>query len=214
MTINNYVAIEMGKQLERPGGEFYNDTNMLLCITRGRLLIRHGNCEFTLAENEMIILRKDILVEYEVIDNQDSPITLEYIFFSFSDDVVKESTKLSVLPSMEKKKDPYILVKTFDLKLVRYIDSLKPYFIEPDSTEVGFVKIKLFELLYYLSMWEQDVFDILLDLKIGYKSDIVNTVEENIMNSISINQIATLTGRSLSSKYLVHLSYILIIFTS
>ncbi|MBF4519163.1 helix-turn-helix transcriptional regulator [Flavobacterium sp. ANB] len=198
LTINDYVAIEMGKQLELQGGEFYNDTNMLLCITKGRLLIRHGNCEFLLTENEMIILRKDILIEYEVPSNQDFTISLEYVFFSFSDDVVKEFTKLSVLPSMEKKKDSYILVKSFDLKLVRYIDSLKPYFIEPDSTEVNFVKIKLFELLFYLSMWEQEVFDILLDLKISYKSNIVKTVEENIMNSISINQIAALTGRSLS----------------
>lgn len=198
LTINNYVAIEMGKQLELQGGEFYNDTNMLLCITSGSLLIRHGNCEFLLTENEMIILRKDILVEYKVLGNQDSPMKLEYIFFSFSDDVVKEFTKLSVLPSMEKKKDSCILVKPFDLKLVNYIDSLKPYLIEPDYTEVSFVKIKLFELLFYLSMWEQDVFDILLDLKISYKSDIVSTMEENIMNSISINQIAALTGRSLS----------------
>ncbi|MHC0443109.1 helix-turn-helix domain-containing protein [Flavobacterium sp. 3-210] len=199
LTINNFVAIEMGRQLELQGGRFYNDTNMLLCITSGSLLIRHGNCGFLLAENEMIMLTKDILVEYEVIGNQDSAMTLEYVFFSFRDDVVKEFTKFSVLPSMAKKKDSCILVKTFDLRLLRFIDSLKPYFIEPDSTEIAsFVKIKLFELLFYLSMWEQDVFDMLLDLKISYKSDIVDTVEENVMNSISIDQIAALTGRSLS----------------
>lgn len=195
---NNYVAIEMGKQLELQAGEFYNDTNILLCITKGSLLIRHGNCEFLLSENEMIILRKDILVEYEIIGNQHCPPALEYIFFSFKDDVVKEFTKLSVLPNMEKKTDSYILVKTFDFKLLRYIDSLKPYFFEPDSTEASFVKIKLFELLFYLSVWEQDVFDILLDVKTSYKSSIVSTVEENILSSISINQIAALTGRSLS----------------
>ncbi|MBC7846915.1 MAG: helix-turn-helix transcriptional regulator [Flavobacterium sp.] len=199
LNINDYVAIETGKQLEPRSGFFYNETNKLLCITQGRLLIKHGNQEFIIGENEMAILRKDILVEYQIIYETDYPLPVEYFFFSFKDDVVKEFTKLTVLSTLENKIHPSISIKSFGRKLLSYIGSLEPYFIEPDTAEMSLVKIKLFELLFYLSISEHEIFNMLLDLKISYKSGIVSAVEENIMNSISIEQIAVLAGKSLSS---------------
>ena len=39
----------------------------------------------------------------------------------------------------------------------------------------------------------------LMDLRQQFRTDITSTVEDNIMNSLSLNQLAVLSGRSLSS---------------
>jgi AraC-like DNA-binding protein len=83
--------------------------------------------------------------------------------------------------------------------LLKYIDSLEPYFIEPEKVKGSLVKIKLLELLFYLAGMDNNVLEQVLDLREQFRYNITATVEENIMNSLSLNQLAVLSGRSLSS---------------
>jgi AraC-like DNA-binding protein len=57
----------------------------------------------------------------------------------------------------------------------------------------------LLELLFYLFKADYRILEQLLDLKENFRSNITATVEENLMNSLSLHQLALLSGRSLSS---------------
>lgn len=65
----------------------------------------------------------------------------------------------------------------------------------------GLIRLKLQELLHCLpgSRADQPLLEQVLDLRQSYRCDITSIVEENITNTLSLGQLATLSGRSLSS---------------
>jgi AraC-like DNA-binding protein len=65
--------------------------------------------------------------------------------------------------------------------------------------EGSLIKLKLLELMFYLSANDNKILEQLLDLRDNCRPDITSTVHENITNSLSLHQLAALSGRSLSS---------------
>ncbi|HTE27755.1 helix-turn-helix domain-containing protein [Flavitalea sp.] len=182
----------------RKGSLFLSDSSLIF-VVEGELKIRYGKMEYQLGKYQLVFLRKDILVEYETggtssVGTERS----EYIFVSLKYELVKEFTRLAEL-SVSTKETSAVTISTVDQRLLRYIDSLKYYFNEPKKVEDNLVKIKLLELLFYLAGSNKAVLEQVLDLRERFRSDITATVADNIMNSLSLNQLADLSGRSLSS---------------
>jgi len=180
-------------------GSLFLKDSTLVFIVEGELKIRYGKMEYQLGKNQIVFLKKDILVEYETGGtNLVGTERNEYIFVSLKYELVKEFTRLIEL-SVSIKETSAVTISTVDQRLLRYIDSLKYYFNEPKKVEDNLVKIKLLELLFYLAGSDQAILEQVLDLKERFRSDITATVADNIMNSLSLNQLADLSGRSLSS---------------
>jgi AraC-like DNA-binding protein len=95
-------------------------------------------------------------------------------------------------------KDP-IEISSVNVILEKHIDSLHLYMGEIQTVEENLVKIKLLELLFCLSRYYSKTMILLLDIKENYRIDVTNAVEENMLRSLSLSQLAALSGRSLSS---------------
>jgi transcriptional regulator GlxA family with amidase domain len=80
-----------------------------------------------------------------------------------------------------------------------YALSLEPFLHGIRTPQPGFIKIKMLELLFHLSDTGHQILAQVLDLRASTLTNITETVEENIMNTLSIEQLAAISGRSLSS---------------
>jgi AraC-like DNA-binding protein len=199
LMLNGYSAIQSCTAISGQDGSMFLDENMLLIILEGTLKIRYGKAEYEVKKNQMAFLKKDILVYYETASDPEHSVKVEYILFSLKFELVKEFVKLAELSIAAKEEVLPITINHLDKRLLKYIDSLEFYFIEPEKVEGSLIKIKLLELLFYLSANDNKILEQLLDLREHCRSNITATVEENIMNSLSLNQLAVLSGRSLSS---------------
>ncbi len=175
------------------------EENTLLFILEGVLKIRFGELQYEITNNEIAFFKRDILIEYTTADSGNAGSGVEFVIVSFNNELVKEFTRLAELPDVSHEDTPPISVNSINARLLKYIDSLEPYFFEPEKVKESLVKIKLMELLFYLAEMKNQVLEQLLDLREQFRHNITSTVEENIMNSISLNQLAGLSGRSLSS---------------
>ncbi len=200
LLMNGYKAIETYSCYQSMAGTLFLEENILLFVIEGTIKIQHGNLNYDIEKNQMAFLKKDILIEYLTGNNPlENEMKNEFILVSLKYDLVKEFTKMALLTLKPKSDTSFVTVNTAGQQLLKCIDSLQPYFIQPEKVECSLIKIKLFELLFYLAGSDNQILEQVLDLREHYRNNITNTVEENIMNSLSLNQLAVLTGRSLSS---------------
>lgn len=197
--LNGTPAIEFHSQIASAEGSMFIEENTLLFIMDGTFEIRYGNTTHTLHKNQCAFLKKDILIEYNISCNQSDEATIDYITFTIQRCLVKEFLKLTELSIAAKDDTDSVIVNTSDKRFMKYIESLEQYLIEDEKVEESLVKIKMLELLFCLASNDTRVLEQMLDLRENFRINITSTVEENIMNSISLHQLAVLSGRSLSS---------------
>lgn len=199
LMLNGYSAIQACAFDEGTCGSMFLNENMLLIILDGTLKFTYGKAEYEVNKNQMAFLKKDILINYETGSGQRQPTKVEYILFSLKYELVKEFVKLAELSIAASEAALPVTVNHLDKKLLKYVDSLELYFIEPEKVGGNLIKLKLLELLFYLSANDNKILEQLLDLRDHFRPDITAAVQENLMNSLSLSQLAVLSGRSLSS---------------
>ncbi|MEO8415750.1 MAG: AraC family transcriptional regulator, partial [Ginsengibacter sp.] len=196
---NGTTAVEFRSHTACSEGSMFVEENTLLFISAGTFEIRYGDATYKLNKNQCAFLKKDTLIEYEMSFDQDCEATIDYIKFTLRHELVKEFIKLTELSITAKDEVCQVIINMPDKKFVKYIESLEPYFVGEGRVEDSLVKIKLLELLFCLASNDTKVLEQVLDLREHFRMNITTTVEENLMNSISLNQLAVLSGRSLSS---------------
>lgn len=180
------------------GSTFLKD-NLLVLVLHGSFGIRYGSLEYRVESNEMAFLRKDRLVEIYSTANQSGELAKsEYVLVSLKPGLVKEFMKLAELrlPSLHESQ----AVKTGEITpgLMGCVNSMKSFLSRGQKVEENLIKIKMLELLFHLAD-DHAILEQVLDLREQFRTNITAVVEDNIMNSLSLNQLAHLTGRSLSS---------------
>ena len=124
---------------------------------------------------------------------------IEYIVFNLRTDLVTEFTKMAELsvPNVPHSL-PFIIAPTHRT-FSHFVASLQACLFYPENIRCGLNKIKLMELLFYLASNNTAILGQLLQLRDSFQTDITALIEENILNSMSLHQLAVLAGRSLSS---------------
>jgi len=178
---------------------FHVGEDMLIFIVLGGMNIRYGKVEYTACKDQMIFLKRDTEVNYRTFDGPDAPGKVEFIIFSLRYELVKEFVKIADLSLTFKGGNFPVAVNSIDIRMINYIGSLTTCFSGTAKPEANLVKIKLLELLFYVAGSNRDILVEILDLRDRFRSNIRATVEENIMNALSLNELAVLCGRSLSS---------------
>lgn len=196
LMLENNVAVESGVCLKTSKGSFYTHSNKLLFVTSGTLVFKHGTNTYEITGNQMAFLKKDILVEYEINCSEDLNNEVHYFLFSLQDQFVLEFVKLISLSILSQESYPPVSVQSFDCRFLNYIDSLNLYFEDPNNL---LLKIKLFELLFHVATTNRQILNQFLDLKSNFSNNFKTIIEDNVLNSVSIDQLCTLTGRSQSS---------------
>jgi AraC family transcriptional regulator, exoenzyme S synthesis regulatory protein ExsA len=197
LMLNGYSAIQYFTGIQH-SGSWYTEDIQLIFIKTGTFRMRYANTDFLVGKNQIALLKKNIWVEYPGNTTADSE-QLEYIQFTIKYDLVKEFTKMMSLPVINREEQLPIIIKKGELGWMSYMVSLEPYLMEAGKPEAGLVKIKMLELFFHLSNMDKCMLEQLLDMREHFRTNITATVEDNITNSMSMEQLATLSGRSLSS---------------
>jgi len=144
------------------------------------------------------MILKNVMIEYLFELSEESKI-IEYLKFSLKDELLREFTKLIQINADESIVVTPIKASPLNERLLSYVILVKYYFTESKQIAASLLRIKLLELLFDLGYEHQDVLSQLLNMKPSYRGNITKIVEENIMNPVSLNDLAILSGRSLSS---------------
>lgn len=180
-------------------GYLYPEENALLFVCSGSFILQYGEAAFEVTTQQTVFLRKHILVRYQAIDRVKA--TAAFLLFVLQSTTVLEFIRSAQLQAVNRPSPEMVLVHRPGQQLLACLVSVGAYFINGVTLTEHLVKIKLLELLFCLpgSRQDQVMLEQVLNLREPFRGDIVNIIEENIMNTISLTQMARLAGRSLSS---------------
>ena len=182
-------------------GTMFLEDHLLLFVLEGTYKARHGREEYTVRKNQMVLLKKAVVIDYHKAAELGQDSRVEYMMFFLKDDLLKDFIKIADIKSLSTDESAAVPVSVREVneRLLKYLDSLKPYFSESEKIEENLIRLKLLELLFDLTNTDQNILAQLLQLNQISRKNIKAIVEENLLNPVSLNELAYLSGRSLSS---------------
>ncbi|GGG78633.1 helix-turn-helix domain-containing protein [Paenibacillus radicis (ex Gao et al. 2016)] len=180
-------------------GRMYLQEHVLLVVLEGVYIVRHGDEEYPVRKNEMVLLHKGIVIDYEKYGEEDSSHVLDYMMFFLKDELLHEFMKISNFPSSKLEKPIPAAVHSVNERLLSYVASLKPYFEQPEGVQDELIKLKMLELLFDILDADEGLMNQILQLRQQRPTNIVEVVEKNLLNPVSLEDLAYLSGRSLST---------------
>jgi AraC-like DNA-binding protein len=198
LTINGRPVIQWCRQPGLLEGNLFLEEDMFFIVKEGHFNFQYGNHVYTVTKNQLAFFKKDILIQYKTAFPGSGDGGVAFYLVSLHKDVVTEYMKSVTMQPAGREEGSAVITSCLDQRLMQYVDSLGAYFGEEKPAD-SLVKIKLMELLFCLSQSDRALLDKVLDVRDHFRPNITLTVEENIMNTISLSQLARLSGRSLSS---------------
>ena len=179
-------------------GTFFLEQHLLYVVLGGCVKLTCGRQTWTVRKNEMILLRRAQSVSYEKQGSEETGL-FESQLFAINDELLKDflTSQQVQIPTM--KEEYGTQVSPMSERLVAYCWSLSPYFNDPSQVNPGLLRLKVMELLYNVMDCSKNIFRQMLQLRQPVKTDIHRVVEENYTSPISLDELAYLSGRSLSS---------------
>ncbi|SHO52290.1 helix-turn-helix domain-containing protein [Anaerocolumna xylanovorans] len=199
LNLNGFSVIKSYTFTQERKGTLFLEDHLLLFVQHGIYSVSYGGEIYTVHKNEMVLLKKAISIQYQKTEDPNDPCLLEYKMFFLKDDLLREFFKMANIKPKGPEAPVPISVKPVNELLAKYVESVEPYFKKPEEVDGNLIKIKLLELLYDLAATDENLMQQLMQLKQQARSDIPKIVEENILNPVSLNDLAYLSGRSLSS---------------
>ena len=179
-------------------GTFFLEQHLLYVVLGGSVKLTCGRQSWTVGKNEMILLRRAQSVSYEKQGSEETGL-FESQLFAINDELLKDflTSQQVVIPAMTEEYGAQ--VSPMSERLVAYCWSLAPYFNDPSQVNPGLLRLKVMELLYNVMDCSKNIFRQMLQLRQPVKTDIHRVIEENYTSPISLDELAYLSGRSLSS---------------
>jgi len=199
LVTDGFTVVDSCTKVPATTGSMFLTEHLLLFVLQGTYIIRFGEQTYTLGKNQMVLLKKAIVVEYEKIGDPENDNFFEGMMFFLQDDLLKEFIKKVTVPAQKTDELSSISVRNMTPRMLGFVRSLIPYFSEFDKIDDGLIELKMLELVYGIAHMDKKLLFQLLHLKQQNRSDISRVLEENYMNPVSINDLAYLSGRSLSS---------------
>ncbi|WHY00486.1 AraC family transcriptional regulator [Neobacillus sp. DY30] len=197
--MNGMTVIESCLPTKKTEGRMFLEDHMLLFVLKGRYLLKFGNQGYLVKEREMLLIHKSIVVSYEKFGDGNSGDLLDYMMFFLKDELLNEFIKMTKLQSSFPSRVIPVSVYPMNERLIGYIESLKPILKDSNKIKEGLVRLKLLELLYDVADTDEKFLYQFLHLRHNERKSINQVVEENIFNPVSIDDLAYLSGRSLST---------------
>ncbi|MBK5721809.1 helix-turn-helix transcriptional regulator [Dysgonomonas sp. Marseille-P4677] len=199
LKINDSLAIASSEHTFHSTGSMYLEEHMLLFVLDGVNTLTHGRKIYVVRKNEMILLRKATIWQYDKEGNNKNNNVYDSMMFFLKDEFLKDFVKMANIKIAQINEPVTTIIKPIGEYLLAYINSLKPYFKNTESIDSGLLRLKTMELLYDLALTDDNLLQQILQLKQPPKTDITSVMEQNYMNHLSLSEFAYLSGRSLSS---------------
>lgn len=182
-------------------GTMYLEEHLLLLVLEGTIKLTYGKQVYEVNKDEMILLKKATSVHYQKTGNPDNDNIYDSLMFSLKDDLIKSFLATTELKIANETMEGEIKTSVYPINecLVAFAHSLKPYFYERSEVHPGQLRLKMMEMLYDVSICSRKLFHQILQLHQPVKTDVRQVVEQNYASPISLDELAYLSGRSLSS---------------
>lgn len=177
------------------------EENTILFVQAGEFIFRYGAAVYEAGAGQVVFLRKQTLVRYEAVETTGENKGFGFLVFVLKPAVVSAFVRSATLPRMSAASPEMILSHDPGQRLLACISSVCAYFRDGALLTEQLVRIKLLELLHCLAGSRQELLLLqqVLDGREPFRGNINSVVEENIMNTYSLPQLARMAGRSVSS---------------
>lgn len=179
-------------------GTFFLEQHLLYVVLGGSVSLDVGKQTFVVHKNEMVLLRKAGTVHYVKTGDPETGL-FESLLFAIKDGLLSDFLTQQDVKAQKPTEELGTRVSPMNDKLVAYCWSLAPYFNEPDKTTPGLLRLKVMELLYDVAECSRNIFNQMLQLRQPVHADVHRVVEEYYTTPASLDDLAYLSGRSLSS---------------
>lgn len=179
-------------------GTFFLEQHLLYVVLGGEVKLTCGKQTSVVRKNEMVLLRRAHSVSYEKQGDKKTGL-FESLLFAITDELISDFLTQQHITISQMTEELGVKVSPMSDRLVAYCWSLSPYFNDPSQTNPGLLRLKVMELLYNVMDCSKNIFRQMLQLRQPLKTDIHRVVEENYTSPISLEELAYLSGRSLSS---------------
>ena len=179
-------------------GTFFLEQHLLYVVLGGSVRLTCGRQTWMVRKNEMILLRRAQSVSYEKQGSEETGL-FESQLFAINDELLKDFLTSQQVQIPQMTEELGAQVSPMSDRLVAYCWSLSPYFNDPSQVNPGLLRLKVMELLYNVMDCSKNIFRQMLQLRQPVKTDIHRVIEENYTSPISLDELAYLSGRSLSS---------------
>lgn len=179
------------------GGTMFFREHALLMQLAGEVDFRHAGQTLVLHAGEMVLMRRSTAVEFERRGDEGN--VFDSLIFCIKDELLTEfltTQNVSIPPQND---ELPVRVGQMDDFLTAFAESLRPFFDNPKSVNPGLLRLKLMEMFYEIMEHHQGMFRQMLQLHRPARIDIHRVVEQHYSSPITIEEMAYLSGRSLSS---------------
>lgn len=202
LTFKNFRVMEFcthTRQNEDCRGTMFLEDYMIYYIHKGKNVFEYGKQTYEVKAGELIVLPKATHITYNKSSDESDEFQYQAIFFFLKDEFVTDFLKMSNTKLTTSNEPLPIKVMPVKARLMRFFESLLPYFNEPDQIEEGLVRLKMLELMFDLSHLDKTFLTQVLQLRNQPVKDLSYVLEANYTNQLSVNDLASLSGRSLST---------------
>ncbi len=199
LKFKNFTVMESCVHIQNSQGAMFLDEHLIYYVQKGKNVITHGKMHYEINAGEMLMLPKAVMVSYDKYGDPNEDNLYQGLMIFLKDEFITEFVKMAemkVIPTSEQLK---ISVKPVKGRLLKFFESLFPYFEEPENVEEALIRLKMLELLYDLTNADKSFLLQILQLRKQPLSDLSYVLETNYMNPVSLDELAYLSGRSLSS---------------
>jgi AraC-like DNA-binding protein len=197
--LNGLSVVESCTHTQDSRGSMFLQDHYLLFVLKGVNEITHGKMRYTVRKNEMVLLKKSILIEYYKAGDPAEDNRYDSMMFFLKDEFLKDFMKMADVSSAETPELARITVRPVKLRLLKYIESIQPYFTDPEEINPQLIRLKMLELLYDLASSDKNLLQQMLQLRQQVHTGIPAIVEQHFTSPVTLTDLAYLSGRSLSS---------------
>ncbi len=174
--------------------------HMLVYVYSGEIILEEGNKKTEVHKNECVFLRKDNRIRMTKQPRGEEQFQAIFMHFkrNFLRDFYQTIDKKELPLEAEKYKPSVIkLTKTPDIESL--FQSMIPYFDSNKEPAKELMQLKLQAGVYTLLNIDKRFYPALFDFTEPWKIDILDYMNENYMYDLSVEEIASFTGRSLAT---------------
>ncbi|AZA84313.1 AraC family transcriptional regulator [Chryseobacterium lactis] len=200
LKFDDYSVLQHSFQGKEEKGMMYMENHALLFVLEGHSTLSLGEDQYEVGKNEMTLLRKATGVLYERHGNLENNGKYCEMMFSISEDMISTflATTEKIIPKGTNGKIRTGVHRMSEC-LITFTDSLRVYFDDSQGVYSGQLRLKMTEMLYHLGIGNDGLFQELLQLRKPVQKEIQHIVEQYYTSSISMEDLASLSGRSISS---------------
>lgn len=176
--------------------EQFISEHFFLYLINGQIEGYDGNKHYTLTPGESCIVRKNHLVRYNKHKSNEE---FGKVVVIFDEPFLKQFIQKHKAPASNFASENAFLAVNKSSLIINFIQSLEPYYTGSGKIDPGFTDIKREELLLILLQIHPEYSAVLFDFGKPGKIDLEALINKNYKFNVSLNQLARLSGRSLSA---------------